>query len=186
MPSLRRHHRFTIEQYLEWELDHPEKFEFADGAILAMSGASPRHNVVAGNIFAALHAHFAGRCRVMGSDQRVATSDGLHTYPDAVVVCGKMELTTYKGTATLHNPGALVEVLSTSTRDYDLGEKLERYQTIPSLQHVLLAEPDTADVRHVRRTAEGWETRRFRSLDDAIDVMGLLLPLATIYADAGE
>lgn len=184
--SLRRHHRFTLEQYLEWELDHIEKFEFAEGAILAMAGSSPRHNVVAGNTFAALHGHFAGRCRVLGSDQRVATGDGLYTYPDGVVVCGKMEITQYKGTGTLHNPGLLVEVLSPSTREYDLGEKLDRYQTIHALQHVLIIEPESTDVRHVRRTAEGWETRRFRSLEEVIDVMGMNLTLAGIYAEVAD
>lgn len=186
MSTLRRHHRFTLGQYLEFELTHSEKFEYADGAILAMAGASPRHNVVAGNLFAALHQRLAARCRAMGSDQRVATADGLHTYPDALIVCGKMELTRYKGTATLHNPGLLVEVLSASTRDYDLGEKLERYQTIAALQHVLLVEPDDIDVRHVRRTAEGWETLRFRSIEDALTLMDIVIPLAEIYAEPAE
>lgn len=186
MPATRRHHRFSLQDYLEWELDHREKFEYVDGAIVAMSGASPAHNVVAGNAFALLHAHFLGRSRVLGSDQRVATADGLHTYPDAVVVCGKMELTTYKGTGTLHNPCLLVEVLSPSTRDYDLGDKLERYQTIPALRDVLLIDSERPDVRHVRRTAEGWETRRFRDLDAVVDIGDLTVPLAAIYRDVPD
>lgn len=187
MPAQRRRHpRFTLEQYLEFELEHAEKFEYVDGAIVAMAGADPRHNVVVVNVVAALHARFAARCRVMASDQRVATADGLHTYPDALVVCGKMLLTQYKGTGTLHNPSLLVEVLSPSTRDYDLGEKLERYQTIPSLRDLLFIEPKGTEVRHVRRTAEGWETRRFLALTDTIDFAGVTLPLATIYADVPE
>lgn len=186
MPAPRRHHWFSLEQYLEFELAHAEKFEYTDGAIVAMAGASPQHNLVAGNTLAALHARFAGRCRVFGSDQRVATADGLRTYPDALVVCGKMELTYYKGTATLHNPAILVEVLSPSTRDYDLGEKLERYQTIPALRDVLLIEPGSTDVRHVRRTAEGWETRRFLDSSAVIDIAGVMLPVEALYLDVPE
>lgn len=186
MPVTRRHHRFSLEQYLEWEVTHPEKFEYADGAIVAMSGGSPAHNVVAGNAFALLHAHFLGRCHVMGSDQRVATADGLHTYPDAVVVCGTLDLTTFRGTGTVHDPCLLVEVLSPSTRDYDLGEKQERYQTITALRDVLLIDSATPDVRHVRRTAEGWEIRRFRALADVVDIGELALPLAAIYRDVPD
>ncbi|MDP2308110.1 MAG: Uma2 family endonuclease [Pseudomonadota bacterium] len=186
MPASRRHHRFSLEQYLEFEFDHVEKFEFVDGEIVAMAGASPQHNVVVSNITAALHGLFAGRGRVLGSQQRIATADGLHTYPDVLVVCGKMVLVQYKSTHTLHFPSMLVEVLSPSTRDYDLGEKLERYQTIPTLQDVLLIEADRPDVRHVRRTAEGWETRRFRAIEDVIDLAGVTLPLAVIYADVPE
>jgi Uma2 family endonuclease len=181
MPAPRRHHWFSLDEYLEYELAHDEKFEYADGAIVAMAGASPAHNIVAANTVAALHARFAGRCLVMGADQRVATADGLRTYPDALVVCGPMELSQYKGTATLHNPCLLVEVLSPSTRDYDLGEKLERYQTIPALTDVLLIETDRRDVRHVRRTLEGWETRRFTGEQDVIELVGVSVPVEAVY-----
>ena len=183
MQALRRHNRFTLDAYLEFELHHQERFEYVDGEILAMAGASPEHNIVAGNTFAALHARLRGRCRSMGSDQRVATGDGLYTYPDAVVVCGTMQVHRYKGTATLLNPTLLLEVLSPSTRDYDLGEKLDRYQTIPTLQHVLLIEAEGVDVRHVHRTPEGWVTQQFQSLEDRIDLLGVTLPLVDIYVD---
>lgn len=181
MPAPRRHHWFTLEEYLDFELAHAERFEYVDGAIVAMAKGSPRHNIVVANTIAALHARLAGPCRVMGSDQRVATADGLRTYPDAVVVCGKLELSEHRGTGTLHNPSLLVEVLSPSTRDYDLGEKLERYQTLPSLRDVLLIDPDGPDVRHVRRTAEGWETRRYQAPDAILDLAGVSLPLAALY-----
>lgn len=138
------------------------------------------------NILNTLYGHYSGRCRVMGSDQRVATPSGLHTYPDGLVVCGPMELTRYKGTATLHNPRLLLEVLSASTRAYDLGEKRQQYETIPSLRDILLVEPLEPDVRHVRRTEAGWELRRFRHPDDVVDIDGLQLPLTAIYRDVPE
>ena len=186
MGSAGRHHRFSLEEYLDFELDHEEKYEFADGAILAMAGAGLRHNAVAMNVLAALHGRLAGRCVTLGSDQRVATPDGLHIYPDGLVVCGPMEASRYKGTATLHNPAVLVEVLSPSTRDYDLGEKLERYQAIPSLRHVLLLETDRPEVLHVRREAEGWSSERLVTLDDVIRLLDVEIGLADVYRDLPE
>ncbi len=185
-----RHHRCTLEQYYELELQNETKFEFFQGAILAMAGGALRHNVVVINVAFALRGQFPAPCLTFGSDQRVATADGLHTYPDCAVVCGEPQLSTYKGTETIHNPVVLVEVLSKSTRDYDLGEKLEHYQTIPTLQDILLIDPDVVDVRHLRRTAEGWETVRIRELDGVLTLSlhAVTLPLAVIYAgvDAGQ
>lgn len=181
-----RHHRCSLEQYYEIELQNETKFEYFQGAILAMAGGTVNHNIVAVNAVSALHTRYSPRCRVFASDQRVATADGLHTYPDGAVVCGEAQLSSYKGTETVHNPVVILEVLSKSTREYDLGEKLEHYQTIPSLRDILLVEPDVVDVRHVRRTAEGWETLRFRSIADVVrlSVNEVELPLAAIYAGA--
>jgi Uma2 family endonuclease len=182
MRSARRHHWFSVEEYLDFELAHADRFEYADGAIVAMAGGSLQHNILSANTLAALHRAFAGPCRVMGSDQRIVTGDGLRTYPDAVVVCGALEVSLHKGTGTVHNPSILVEVLSPSTRDYDLGEKLERYQTVRSLQDVLLIDSERIDVRHVRRTLEGWETRRFTDSADAFSMSGQAFSVESLYA----
>ena len=123
---------------------------------------------------------------MMGADQRIATGDGVYTYPDASVVCGPLELSSHKGTGTVHNPCVLVEVLSPSTRDYDLGDKLESYKSIPALRHVLLIEAEEPHVRHVRRTAEGWETLEIRALSEVVEFMGVALPLSEIYEDLPE
>lgn len=186
MFAQRRTPRFTVAEYLDFELEHSERFEYMDGLILAMAGAQPRHNAITVNVISSLHQRLRGRCRVMGADQRIATADGVYTYPDASVVCGPLELSTHKGTGTVHNPCVLVEVLSPSTRDYDLGDKLEAYKSIPALRHVLLIETAEPYVRHVRRTAEGWETLEIRALTDVVDLMGVALPLSELYEDLPE
>lgn len=188
MHAYRHHHRCTLDDYFELELVNERKFEFFDGAILAMAGASIRHNDVAMNVAAILHGRQPTGCRTRGSDQRIATGDGLYTYPDVSVVCGTPIVSRYKGTETIHNPSVLVEVLSKSTREYDLGEKLDHYQTTPTLRDVLLVEPETVDVRHVRRTDAGWETRRFHTLEDVVQLAcgEVVLRISEIYDLADE
>jgi Uma2 family endonuclease len=56
-----------------------------------------------------------------------------YTYPDIVVVCGKEEFLDGEFD-TLLNPVFLVEVLSSSTADYDIGRKFMRYRSIQSLK----------------------------------------------------
>lgn len=47
--------RWTEAQYLAFERASQEKHEFIDGNVVAMSGATERHNRVVGNTFATLY-----------------------------------------------------------------------------------------------------------------------------------
>jgi len=186
-----RHHEFTVEVYFEFELQSSARFEFYNGAILAMAGASPRHNNIMLKTQGALDRRVGKRCRVLGEGQRVVTGDELYTYADAMVACGPLDLLTVQGTGTVRNPSILVEVLSPSTRVYDLGEKLQHYKTIASLKEVLFVEQERVDVLHVRRSPTsptGWEEERFVMLADSIPLQTLskALTLKEVYDRAFE
>lgn len=183
-----RHHQFDVEAYLEFEVRSDARFEYCDGAILPMSGGSPRHNTIAGKAYSALDRRVGQACRAFTSDQRVGTTDGAYTYPDAMVVCGELQLTRHQGTATVHNFTLIVEVLSPSTRKYDLGEKLVHYKSSPSLKEVLFVETETVDVLRVWRTSRGWSSKRYLGLDALIPLrtLGVKLPVRELYERAFE
>lgn len=183
MSGIARHHRITLDEYLAVERVSAVKHEFCDGQVLLMAGGSPRHNAISANVsFALVGALRGGPCRAYSSDQRVATGDGLYTYADAVVICGEVALGPEQ---TAKNPLVLVEVLSDSTREYDRGEKLDRYRSIASLRHVLLVEQARLDVEHWYRTDSGWERRLYTDPGDRVPVpeAGASLSLADIYAE---
>jgi Uma2 family endonuclease len=81
---------FTEGEYIERKSE--EKHEYLRGSVVAMAGASTRHNLIAANLIAALRVSArGGPCRVLTGDQRIhVESTGLYTYPDVTVVCGKM------------------------------------------------------------------------------------------------
>lgn len=182
-----RHHHFDLETYFELEESSDVKFEFCNGAILAMAGATLQHTRVAKWTESALDRRVGSACESFSAEQRVATGDGVHTYPDAMVVCGEIDVRRHRGTDTVHNPSLLVEVLSPSTREYDLGEKLLHYKTIPSLKEVLLIEPESVDVLHVWRTARGWKSKRFLGIEAVLTLRSLKakLPLREVYERVG-
>ena len=94
-----------------------------------MAGGSPRHNALCANAVARLREALGDRvCNVFTSDQRVGLGAGeRYVYPDVTVVCGALLLE--QGTSdVVANPTILVEVLSTSTEQYDRGLKWEGYQ----------------------------------------------------------
>jgi len=48
----------------------------------------------------------------------------------------------------------VIEVLSASTRDFDLFGKVEEYKTVPSLRHIVIVDPDEARAVHWIRGAD--------------------------------
>lgn len=143
---------YAPNEYLALERQAEHKSEYFNGEIFAMTGASRRHNLVAGNVFAALHLQLRKRpCEIYPSDMRVKVSPtGLYTYPDVVVVCGE-PLFDDEQRDTLLNPTVLVEVLSKSTASYDRGEKFEHYRKLASLLEYLVIAQNKYHVEHYMR-----------------------------------
>lgn len=128
-----------------------------NGQIVAMAGASRRHNLIVGDVNALLIARLRGRgCETYTSDMRVRIpAPNMYTYPDIVVVCDEPQFE--DGTAdTLLNPTLIVEVLSPSTKSYDAGPKFAHYRSLPSLREYLLVAQDDYRIDYYRReTADG-------------------------------
>ena len=140
--ALREKQQITLEAYLALETSTREKSEYFRGEVFAMGGASAAHNSIVANTVGEIRAALRSTpCRVFPSDLRVKVStSGLHTYPDAVVVCGAPSFE--QPGDTLLNPTLIVEVLSESTEAYDRGGKFEQYRKLASLSGYLLIAQD--------------------------------------------
>lgn len=177
---------FTEAEYLALERASTQKHELIDGAIVAMAGARPPHNVIAANVTAALVGLARGRgCVTMTSDQRVhVPSTGLYTYPDVAVVCGER---LYDGDdpPSLLNPTVLVEVTSDSTEDYDRGTKFLHYQAIRELHEYVIVSHRGPRIDHFRRLDDGqWHLTTQTREDAAVGLpsLGGEIALADVYA----
>ena len=153
---LRRTKRvFSPTEYLAMEEVADSKSEYFSGKIFTMSGGTPDHSSVAVNLIAALGTRLAAKpCRVFNSDMRLHIErNGLYTYPDVMVICGKIELVKRRND-TVTNPVLIVEVLSESTRDYDRGLKFNLYKQVPSLREYVVVESENPRVECYRRGAD--------------------------------
>ncbi|MFZ5897227.1 MAG: Uma2 family endonuclease [Myxococcota bacterium] len=162
MLQLRRLHRYTYSDYVALELESPTKHEFLDGEIYAMAGGSEEHSALAAEVLRVLgNAVQGGSCRVHTSDLRIyVESVGLATFPDGAVICGALEQHAPSPRATALNPTLLLEVTSDSSEEYDLGEKLMHYRTIPSLRdYVIVSHRERRISVHSRRGESEWVTR---------------------------
>jgi Uma2 family endonuclease len=109
---------YSPQEYLAIERASQQKNEYFNGEIFATGGASERHNLIVGNVFASLHAQLRGKpCKVYSSNMRVKISEtGLYTYPDVVALCGEAKFDDEQQD-TLLNPQVIIEVLSNLQKD---------------------------------------------------------------------
>jgi Uma2 family endonuclease len=177
--------RLGEDEYLELERRSETKHELVNGVLVAMAGASLKHNSIAANVLGALRVLLRGKgCRAVGSDQRVyVPATGLYTYPDVTVVCGKPEFHP-KDPDTLTNPRVLVEVLSDSTEADDRGAKFAHYQGIPSFVEYVLVPQKEPRVEHFRRLETGqWILTVYQGENARVELpaLGCELPVGELY-----
>jgi Uma2 family endonuclease len=145
---------YTAEEYLELELVAETRSEYRDGDIIPMTGGTPNHNDISGNLYILLKSTLKGKdYRIFYADQRLRIpAVNLYTYPDVMVVPKPLELQTGRRD-TVVNPCFIAEVLSKSTQNYDRSEKFAAYRTIPTFQEYLLVDQHRVHVEHHVKTA---------------------------------
>ncbi len=190
--------RLTPEEYIAFERKAPPdseivRYEYLNGELIAMSGASRAHNLITGNIVGELHNLLkSSGCETYASDMRVSSPiTSSYFYPDVVVVCEEPRFEDDVFDILL-NPVTLVEVLSPSTEAYDRGEKFSHYRHLASLQEYVLVSQDKVLVERYRRpkkhetapvTAQDWIFTAFQALEDILPLTAIQceLPLQEIY-----
>lgn len=182
IPALKR--TFSLEEYYLIEEQANYKSEFYDGEIFAMAGGRPNHSFISSNITSALSNKLQNKnCRVFNSDLKIQILKNITVYPDAGVVCGKIELAENRKDA-ITNPILVVEVSSPSTKEYDRSGKFMRYQQIESLETYLLVDSEKFFVEVFSLQKNGkWTIESFENLNDKISLesLNIELKLSDIY-----
>jgi Uma2 family endonuclease len=176
-------HRLTRELFYEWVAGQEARYELVDGEPAMMAGANRRHDRIAGNAFRLIANHLQGhRCQPFTSDTYVSIPAGNSRQPDLGIDCGPFRDTSLEAA----EPALVVEILSPTTRTFDRNDQLEEYKTVPSLEYILLIDPDSPQVRLYRRDPHrNWTSERLVGLDAAVDIplFGLRLHLGDLYAN---
>ena len=88
MSSVKDVKLISAEEYLESELSREVKYEYVNGYIYAMAGATENHVRILGNIYRKLGNHLENSlCEPFISDMKIKTPAGNFRYPDCMVVC---------------------------------------------------------------------------------------------------
>ncbi len=177
--------KYSPEEYLELERAAEYKSEYYQGEIFAMAGAGLNHNQITENLSINIGSYLKGKpCRSFSSDMRThIPANGLYTYPDFLVVCGKTNFLDEQKD-TLLNPKIIIEVLSKNTRSYDRGDKFEMYRSIPTLEEYVLIDSNRIKIEMWRKQNGTWflalETEDLKSGIE-LSAIGLILSIRDIY-----
>ncbi len=177
----------TVEEY--WKLvETPQlRLDYFNHQIVAtMSYGSLKHETIVNNVSFRLNLNFGEEnCRVFPSNRPVyaAVCDDIFN-PDVHLVSGTLQEHFYKRskTATL-NPSIIVEVMSDSTKEYDMVVKLPCYKQIGSVQHIVYIEQDQCSVLVYSRknAANDWTVAQFNTLEHDLELLGKTFSLKDIY-----
>jgi Uma2 family endonuclease len=149
-----------------------------------MAGASVRHNVIAKNLMIGIGVRLRGKqCQPYGSDLRIHIPENtLFTYPDISIIC--RDIVEEENDDYAIAPTVIIEILSSSTKSYDRGEKFRLYRDILTLKAYIPIDSESIAIEAFRINASGhWELEEYKSVNAVltIPVVDLAIPLQDIY-----
>jgi len=178
---------YSVAEYLALEEKSLEKNEYHNGKILAMSGGSLAHAILANRI---------GRLTENGIDENkqdcVAGNSDLKifiakanrfVYPDVTILCEDAKYHKNDKNA-ITNPIIIIEILSDSTEKYDRGEKFRMYSSLPSFKEYILIDQYQPIVDTLfREDATYWKMQTTIGLDKSfpIHTLGFDIKMADLY-----
>jgi Uma2 family endonuclease len=141
----------TYDDFRQFVADKDGRYEFVDGHAVALASPSKPHARLALALGTKLQAHLAPRRCDVYMDTDVWTGHNARR-PDLSITCDEHDIE--NDDDVLRAPTVLIEILSDNLGD-DLKEKLDEYQSMPSVEEYVVMDSRKRWVRHYYRSAEG-------------------------------
>ncbi len=166
----------TWEEFLDLLEECEYRIEYDEGAIISFMGYGiDIHEVLVVELAYLLRSILKAEShRLHGSNLALYIPGFLHRHynADCALVIGEPEKVVLRGDMmAIANPVLLVEILSPTTRNFDLNRKFENYKTIPSLKQVLFIESEEKKVFSYRRQND-WKREVFSQSGNQIPILG--------------
>ena len=178
--------RLTADEFLEWMAgpSAPEgRWELVAGVpVRMMVNVRWGHSAVVGNLMRHLGNDLAGKPgRAHAESFGVKTREDGARFPDVLVSCKKER----DRDVGARDTRVVIEVLSDGTRTFDKSQKLEEYQRVSTIQHIVFIEAGIVDVNHFVRAAEGWRRVDLDQFEDVLELSAVdaSVGLKDIYED---
>lgn len=156
------------------------RYEMWNGELVAMTGRSSAHNLIALGLRDAIRPQ-ARPCMVYVADMAVKLQPGSYSdkaYPDTMLVC--------EPSSGNHqtNPVLIAEVLSDSSVKRDRNEKMRAYRALASVETYLIVSQTAVHIEVYRRN-NGWSREDYMGAEAMIELSEprLTIPLRDVYAD---
>ena len=176
MKPITEHRKFeSIEAYLAFEEKSEVRHEYYLENLIEMSGTTYKHNDLVFYLSAFFRFNLPKSEFKISSEQvkLYIASENIFFYPDVMVALPEEQQ--YYST----QPILIAEVLSESTRNFDMVDKFIQYKKLETLQYYFLLEPEKHLVIIHKKTPEtGWQTETYTSIADIIELPALQISIA--------
>lgn len=171
----------SLEEYIEIEATSAGKNEYYNGQLVVMQGASLNHNRIVANLIKSIGNNLSGKgCEILPSDVRlkVSAANNVYVYPDAMIICGKPELTDDKFD-TVTNPAVLFEVISESSENNDR-RKFFYYMQMSGVKEIIMVNSyDQVKVEvGVKQENGSWQITTYTSPENEITLLLFSEPIS--------
>ena len=175
------------ENYFSVAYDLPFKVEYHDSEIITMGLASFWHEALAATFIGILYKLLSENDEfvVLGSNSgvQIPKFEGGYYMPDVVVVKGE-PIFKKNSTAIITNPYIVVEVLSPSTKKFDIEEKLPEYKNyLESLKQIIYVSQKKIQISSYTRSENPniWLNHELFMENDEILIENVPVKLKEIY-----
>ena len=158
--------KLSEDEYFLFEEGSELRHELIDGKLYEMSGVSIFHNELVLNLYSILRSLLKPYSwKIAVESFKVRTSEGNFFYPDIAVFSPDVQK--YYS----DKPVLLIEVLSDTTRKYNLTDKFIQYQKFETLFYYLCIEPEQQVVIFYYKQDDGeWMTETFTKDEQVISL----------------
>jgi Uma2 family endonuclease len=167
----------------QYRLDYINKHIYATMSY----GSLPHETIISNLIFQLNYIFGAFGYRILPSNRPIYAENCGEIYqPDVHIVKGDLQIYEYdKSKTATKNPILVVEVLSKSNRNYDIGEKLECYQLMPSVENILYVDSTQYKVTVYKRTSKPnqWLKTEYLDMNQKVKILNKNILLSKIYKD---
>jgi Uma2 family endonuclease len=167
--------------FLAWEARQERKHELVGGVVRLMAGATRAHLQVQRNLLLTLSPKLkGGPCEAL-QELRVKVPNRNYRYADVAVDCG----TRGRGDLVASGPTVIFEVDSPSTGFLEEIDRLADYQSVETVEHIVVLSQDAPLARVWTRVDGGWTTADADGLEASLSLprLDLSLAMAEIYED---
>jgi Uma2 family endonuclease len=163
---------FTPEEYIAFEEQSDIKHEFDNGKLRPIPGTTDQHNNIALNCAFILRQNLKGKgCSTFMESVKLQVNPTRYTYPDVFVCCDERDTNDHY---IKRYPVLIIEVLSPTTRFYDLTDKFIQYRNIDTLQYYIAIDTEKVFAQcFLRKENNDWEVGIYTDLNETIELPNL-------------
>ncbi|GAB3505836.1 hypothetical protein GCM10027341_38070 [Spirosoma knui] len=177
------------EEFEEFLTETNHRVEYRDGHIVFIGLATIIHELLVTQLIYLLKGFYLEKpFYVLGSNTGIRKDGKKGHYNGDVLVVKGQPVYQGKSRSIITNPYLIVEILSRSTLNYDLGAKRQQYEKMDTVNELIFVNPFDREVVVCRRTdqANAWLETTYSNPEDRVIIDEYQVRLGDVFANLPE